>query len=148
MSGIYSEDMVVGDTREFGSHTVEEEEMIEFAKEYDPHPFHTGEETDKESIFDGLVASGLYMSSVTQRMLIEHLFRDSHVMGALGMDNLRWHHPVRAGDTLSVETEVVETNPINDDRDIVKIEITTSNQDDTEVMSFVFQTIFKRKDEL
>lgn len=115
----YSEDMEVGDMREFGSHSVKEEEMIEFAKQYDPHPFHTGEETDKESIFDGLVASGLYMSSVTQRMLIEHMFRNPRVMGELGMDDLRWHRPIRSGDTPSVETEVVETEPINDDRDLV-----------------------------
>lgn len=144
MSDVYYEGVSVGDTREFGSHIVEEEEMVDFAKQYDPHPFHTDEETDKESIFDGLVASGLYMSSVTQQLLIKHFFDGAHVMGALGMDDLRWHRPVRAGDTLSVETEIVEKEPINDDRGSVRIKVTTFNQNDTAVMSFVFLTIYKR----
>ncbi|MFC4405300.1 MaoC family dehydratase [Haloarchaeobius iranensis] len=105
----YFEDIAVGDTDDYGSYTVDAEEIMEFAGQYDPQPFHTDEEAAAESLFGGLVASGWHTSAITMRLLVTGIFPETSAMGAVGVDELRWPNPVRPGDELHVETEVLET---------------------------------------
>lgn len=146
MSKVYYEDISVGDTHEFGSYTVSKEEIIAFAEKYDPQPFHVDEEAAKESVFGGLVASGLYTVGIGQRMMVENMLLDSSARGALGVDDLRWKQPTRPGDTLSVKTEIVKKRPWIDDLGIVGIRMTVVNQNDEKLLSLVVLIQYQLRD--
>jgi acyl dehydratase len=105
----YFEDIEIGETHEHGSYDVTEEEIIEFAEQYDPQPFHTDPEAAKETSFGGLAASGWHTAAMCMRLLVEAM-EDAEwaSQGARGVDELRWIRPVRPGDSISAEYEVVE----------------------------------------
>lgn len=96
----YFEDLNAGDTFELGEFSLSEEEIIEFAKRYDPQPFHLDREAAKGSIFKGLVASGWHTGSAFMGLLVRGLLHDVASLGAGGLDELRWLKPVRPGDVL------------------------------------------------
>ena len=98
----YFEDYVPGSVHEFGSIAVEEAEMINFARRFDPQPFHIDPEAAKQSIFGGLIASGWHTASLAMRLLVDHYISHVASLGSPGVDELRWLKPVRPGDTLSV----------------------------------------------
>lgn len=128
---IYFEDLSPGDTETYGSYEVTEEEMLSFAEQYDPQWFHTDpDRAEEESIYDGLIASGWHTAAMTMRMTVDHHLSDAMVLGALGIDELRWPNPVRPGETLSVETEILETRTSKSqpDRGIVKVFSRTVNK--------------------
>jgi acyl dehydratase len=104
----YFEDIAVGDTDEFGTYDVTEKEILEFAGQYDPQPFHTDPDAVAETIYGGLIASGWHTCAMTMRLLVDGHFADSAAMGARGVEKLRFPRPVRSGDSLSVRTEVLE----------------------------------------
>lgn len=135
MTTEFYEDLSIGDTREFGSYTVEKDEIVSFAEQYDPQPFHVDETAAEQSMFGGLIASGWHTAAMTMRMIVENIIRDSSAAGAVGIDNLRWKQPVRPDDTLSVTTEILEKEPWDDDLGLVRSGTSVYNQDDTEVMS-------------
>jgi acyl dehydratase len=105
----YFEDIEVGEVAEFGDHTVTRQEIVEFAEQFDPQPFHIDETAAKASQFDGLIASGWHTASLCMRMLVDNYLSDSASAGARGVEELRWLRPVRPGDTLTCRLEVVET---------------------------------------
>lgn len=88
---MHFEDLAIGDSYRFGSYTVSQGEMIAFAKTFDPQSFHVDPEAAEESIFGGLVASGLYTLCLATRLTVEEFFDDLALQGGLGMDALRWH---------------------------------------------------------
>ena len=98
----YFEDYVPGSVHEFGSIAVEEAEMINFARRFDPQPFHIDPEAAKQSLFGGLIASGWHTASLAMRLLVDHYISHVASLGSPGVDELRWLKPVRPGDTLSV----------------------------------------------
>ncbi|AQL43404.1 acyl dehydratase [Halorientalis sp. IM1011] len=105
----YFEDIEVGDTEEHGSYEVTEEEILEFAEQYDPQEFHTDPEAAKDTMFGGLAASGWHTAAVCMRLLVETMENAEWAsQGARGVDELRWIKPVRPGDELAIEYEVVE----------------------------------------
>ncbi|WP_255197551.1 MaoC/PaaZ C-terminal domain-containing protein [Halorarius litoreus] len=127
----YAEDLAVGDEFTFGSHTVTTEEIIEFAEEFDPQPFHTDEAAATESMFGGLVASGWHVVSLTNRMLTDSVFSNIALQGGHGTDEVRFPAPTRPGDTLSGTVEIVdisepEHRPQHRDVDFA---VTTRNDD-------------------
>lgn len=142
----YYEDIETGTTREFGSYTVEKEEIISFAEQYDPQPFHVDESAAEDSIFGELVASGWHTAAMTMRMLVDHRLDDDRSMGAVGIDELQWKQPVRPGDTLSVRTEVVDKEPWDDDLGLV-CSRTTVFADEREVMSMTGNVLYQRREE-
>lgn len=146
MSMEYYEDLSIGDTREFGSYTVEKEGIVEFAEQYDPQSFHINESAAEESIFGSLIASGWHTAAMTMRMLVDNVLQQSSAEGAIGVDELRWKQPVRPGDTLSVRTEVLDKEPWNDELGLVHSGTTVLNQDDTEVMSMIGLTLYRLRD--
>jgi acyl dehydratase len=141
----YYEDLSVGDRHEFGSYMVEKEDIVSFAEQYDPQPFHVDEDAAERSMFGGLIASGWHTAAMTMRMVVDNALRDSNATGAIGVDELRWKQPVRPGDTLSVNTEVLEKEPWNDDLGLVHSRMTVCNQDDTEVMSMIGLTLYQMR---
>lgn len=147
---IYFDDLEVGETRSFGSYTVTESEILQFAEQYDPQWFHTDpERAETESIYGGLIASGWHTAAMTMRMIVDHHLEDAMALGALGVDNLRWPNPVVPGETLSLETEVVETraSESRSDRGIVKTDSTTVNQTDDPKMEMTSIVLYARRPE-
>lgn len=104
----YYEDIDIGDTHEFGEYRVTKAEIIEFAEQYDPQPFHTDEDAAEDSAFGELVASGWHTAAMCMRLLVDGPLQNRASMGARGVDELRWKRPVRPGDTLSIRSEVVD----------------------------------------
>jgi acyl dehydratase len=107
----YFEDRVVGENAELGSHTFTKPEIIAFAREYDPQPFHLDEEAAKKTILGGLAASGWHTAAISMRLAAEARPFGPHPLFGAGVDDLRWLKPVRPGDTIHLEGEVVELVP-------------------------------------
>lgn len=141
----YLEEVDVGATREFGSYEVTREEIMSFAEQYDPQPFHTDPEAARNSMFGTLVASGWHTASITMRMLVDNYLTESGAMGSPGLEGLRWKVPVRPGDVLSVETEVTATEAWDEQRGVVHTTVTTSNQDGEAVMTMDSLVLFPRE---
>jgi acyl dehydratase len=141
----YYEDVEVGATREFGAYEVTSEEIISFAEQYDPQPFHTDPESARNSMFGGLVASGWHTAAMTMRMLVDHYLSKSGAMGSPGLEGLRWTTPVRPGDVLSVETEVTGKETWDDQRGVVHSSVATSNGDGDVVMTMDSLLLFPRE---
>ena len=107
----YWEDFSPGDVFELGSRTVTRDEIVDFAAQWDPQPFHLDEAAGERSSFGGLVASGWHTASLCMRLYVDALLLDAASMGSPGLEELRWTAPVRPGDTLSVTLTVIETRP-------------------------------------
>ena len=106
----------------FGPFYVQEHEVIEFAKLYDPQPFHIDHDAAMKSPYKGLIASGWQTCAIVMRLLVDNYFSSSSSLGSPGIDELRWLIPVRPGDKLSVRATVIETklSLSKPDRGIVK----------------------------
>ena len=107
----YFEDFQVGERIELGSVMVTEEEIIAFAREYDPQPFHISPEQAKHSFYGGLIASGWHTVSLLMRLMVDALINDTISLGSPGVDEVRWLKPVRPNDTLHARLTIVETAP-------------------------------------
>ena len=106
---IWWEDFKVGDAADLGQHTFSEEEIVAFARQFDPQPFHTDKTAAQDSVFGGLIASGWHTCAVGMRLLCERLVNKTVSLGSPGIDSIRWLKPVRAGDTISYRRIVTET---------------------------------------
>jgi len=141
----YFETIDIGDSDSFGEYEVTSEEVRQFAGQYDPQSVHTDPAAAEQSMFGGIVASGWHTAAMTMRLLVDHKLDGSGALGALGVDSLRWPEPVRPGDTLSVRTEVVATEPFDEGRGLVDIEVTTVNDDGEVVLSMVGKVLWRRR---
>ncbi len=106
---MYWEDFRPGDRIEMGRHTFGAEEIIAFARQFDPQPFHVDPEAAKKSFFGGLIASGWHTCSVGMRLTVDSHVNRTASLGSPGLDNIRWLKPVRAGDTISYSRVVLES---------------------------------------
>jgi acyl dehydratase len=133
----YFEDYVPGLTVDCGSFSISEAEIIAFAKEYDPQPFHTDPVGAAEGPYGGLIASGWQTTSLMMRLLVDHFLDGKTSLGAAGVDQIRWPRPVRPGDTLRVRATVLEARRSRSkpDRGIVRSETTVTNADGETVMT-------------
>jgi acyl dehydratase len=104
----YFEDFVVGEVIPLGSHQVTRAEIIAFAAEFDPQPFHLDERQGADSMVDGLIASGWHVSGLFMRMLCDGFLLQSSSLGSPGIETLKWQKPVRPGDTLTARATVIE----------------------------------------
>ncbi|MHB9287894.1 MaoC/PaaZ C-terminal domain-containing protein [Halobacteriales archaeon Cl-PHB] len=130
------EDIRVGETHDCGSVAVDRSEMVRFAERYDPLAIHVDGEAPDESPFDALIASGWLTCGLTARLVALGFLEDTALIAGRGIDELRWHHPVYADDTLSVSVTVVDTETTTDaSTGDVRTEITTTNQDGDLVLS-------------
>ncbi len=136
----YFEDIAVGATARFGAYPVKREEVVAFARKYDPQPFHLSDEAAAATHFGRLSASGWHTCAMTMAMLVEELkSRRQAGLGSPGVDELRWLKPVYPGDTLSCETEVLEKrrSASRPEMGLYKSRLTVTNQEGVAVMTFV-----------
>src|SRR6266550_5692972 len=109
ISDRYFEDYIEGDVHRFGTIAVEADEIVAFAKQFDPQTLHTDPEAAKSGPFGG-IASGWHTAGLMTRLFMDHYLTKVASLGSPGVDELRWLKPVRPGDTLSVRVTTLETN--------------------------------------
>ena len=133
----YFEDYVAGTIHEFGTITVEEDEIIAFGRRYDPQVFHTDPKAAKTTIYTGLIASGWHTAALMMRLFVDNFLSQVASLGSPGVDELRWLVPVRPGDTLSLRVTILKTNRSRSkpDRGVVLSLIEVLNQDRIVAMS-------------
>ena len=142
------EDFIPGMAIDLGSYPVEMSEMIGFAKQYDPQPFHTDPHAASMTPIGKLIASGWFTLSVFMRMQCDGLLNRSSIIVSPGVDNIRWLKPVIAGDLLSATTRVVNTRRSRNqsDRGIVTCDATIDNQQAQTVATLTTIALFKLRD--
>jgi acyl dehydratase len=149
MAEIHLDDLEPGQVHNLGRRTLSRDEIVEFARAWDPQAFHLDEEAAAASIYGGLIASGWHTVCVFMRLFADGLLNRAAAMGSPGVDELRWLRPVRPGDTLEARLEILEVRPSRSkpDRGIVRARSVVVNQEGEEVLSFVATLMFKRRPE-
>jgi acyl dehydratase len=142
----YWEDFEVGEVTELGPVEVTEAEILEFARRYDPQPFHVDSEAAKASPFGGLIASGWHTTAVFMGMFVRGILLDSASLGSPGVEEIRWTAPVRPGDRLSARVTIVDSQPsaTNPTRGTVITSNEVRNQDGVTVMTLRARGFFAR----
>ncbi len=145
---IYFEDLEVGRQTLFGSCEVSREEVLEFARRYDPQPFHLSDEAAAKTYFGRLSASGWHTCAMTMGVIARHVVGEEQAgLGSPGIDELRWLKPVYPGDTLTVRGEIIEKTPSRSKPEIgsFRTRTTVTNQDDVAVLSFTSIVLIRRR---
>ncbi|AUH50550.1 dehydratase [Chromobacterium sp. ATCC 53434] len=128
---LYFEDLQVGQRFLSPSHTLSEDEIVRYARQFDPQPFHTDPQAAEHSFFNGLAASGWHTSSLSMRLVTESELGQA-ANGLIGMqvEHMRWPRPTRPGDTLQVEVEILDMRRSGSQPGfgVVKVRWTTRNQ--------------------
>jgi acyl dehydratase len=139
------EDYVPGTSAEFGGVTVTEADILTFARQYDPQPFHTDPDAAARTPFGGLIASGWHTIALVMRVLVDHYLSRVASLGSPGIDELRWTRPVRPGDTLRVRVTVVDARRSRSkpDRGLVRTHIETLNHHDEVVMTLTAMNLLR-----
>jgi acyl dehydratase len=143
---LYFEDFEPGQVVELGTRELTEEDIVAFAREWDPQPFHVDAEAAKGSVFGGLIASGWHTGAMWMRMYVDTAL-GSAARGSPGIEELRWLAPVRPGDTLTGTLTVLETTPSERDptRGTIRIRGEMTNGDGVVVMRMISRGHFGRR---
>jgi len=139
MARRYFEDFQLGETWDSGPTPVSAEEIVTFGRNFDPQPMHTDPAKAADSAFGGLVASGWHIASLSMKVFVQAGgYGETPVVG-MGIDELRWRAPVRAGDVLTVRREVVELrrSESNPAQGLIRTRVTVRNQEGTTVMTLI-----------
>ena len=147
---IYFDDIHVGDGTLFGHYDVTREEVLEFARKYDPQPFHLSDEEAAKTHFGRLAASGWHTCAMSMAVIARYVVETEQAgLGSPGVDELRWLKPVYPGDRLTVRGEVIESIPSRSKPNIGVIRSlnTVTNQDDVPVMRFISIVMMLRRPE-
>ena len=145
---IYFEDLQVGAEQLFGHYDVTREEVLEFARKYDPQPFHLSDEAAAQTHFGRLAASGWHTGAMSMRVLVDSI-RDvpQASLGSPGIDELRWLKPVYPGDRLTVSGRILDKTPSRSKPDLgsFRTETVVTNQDGEPVMRYISIVLIKRR---
>jgi len=143
------EDFKPGHVTEYGARTLEESEIIAFAREWDPQRYHVDPEAAKATPFGGLIASGWQSCGVAMRLMCDAYLNESSCVGSPGIDEIRFLHPVRPGDTLRFRATVLESRPSRSraDRGTVSFRWELLNQKDKVVLSMVGHQLYLKRDQ-
>lgn len=144
----YFEDIEVGSKTQFGRYEVTRDAVIEFAKKFDPQPFHLSDEAAAKTYFGRIAASGWHTAAMSMAMIVEHMEAAKQAgLGGLGIDDLRWWKPVYPGDTLRCEIEILEKaeSRSKPDRGTYRSRLSVFNQDDEKVMSYENTALIRRR---
>lgn len=146
---IYWEDFQPGDVREFGAVTVRREDIIDFASHFDPQQFHLDDAAGRASPYGGLIASGWHTCALTMRLMVDSFLSRAASLGSPGVEQIRWLHPVRPGDTISARIVVLETRASQSkpDRGAVKMRTEVTNQAGELVMTMESTGLVGRRPE-
>lgn len=147
MNPRFLDDFSVGERFTTGGFTLTEAEIIDFAWRYDPQPFHIDVGAAAESPYGGLIASGFQSLALCFRLFIQTGILTQASIGSPGIDELRWRAPVRPGDTLHCEVEVLEVRPSSSkpDRGIARLRYQAVNQRGEVVMDFIINHLLRRR---
>ena len=147
MTARYLEDYAVGQRFRSGPLRIDKERIKRFGAEFDPQPFHLDEDAARLTIFGGLVASGWLTAAVTMRLLVESELKPAGGIVGAGADEFRWPRPVRPGDELRIESEVLEVRPSKSrpGQGLIKVRTTTLNQNDEAVQIIVANLVVPRR---
>lgn len=143
----YFEDFYPGQEIDLGERSVSEEEIVAFAGQFDPQPFHVDRDAAQASIYGGVIASGWHTCSLMMRMVVDGLMASSSSMGSPGLDGVRWLRPLRAGDTIRVRylTTQVKASNSKPDRGVVWSKWTATNQHGEEICTIEGMGMFGRR---
>jgi acyl dehydratase len=143
----YWEDFKVGEVQQIGEKRVDSEEIVAFARQFDPQPFHVDETIAKTSMFGGLIASGLHTCAMVMRMMCDAYLLDSASLGSPGLENIKWLKPVRPGDTIRAQRTTLEVHALKSKPDvgIVRNLWEVFNQDGDVVMTMEGYNMFRRR---
>lgn len=142
------EDFREGEVIDLGEKLVTREEIVAFAEEFDPQPFHLDEKAGKASMLGGLAASGWHTNAMLMRQLCDNLLLHATCMGSPGVDSVRWLKPVRPGDRLKMSAEVKETRTLKSrpDMGVVRFLMTVANQKGEPVLLQENAILFGRRE--
>ena len=146
----YFEDLEVGAETEFGTYDVTREEVIAFARQYDPQPFHLSDEAASKTHFGRIAASGWHTCAMTMAVLARYSVEHEQAgLGSPGIDELRWLKPVYPGDTLHVSGRIVDKTPSRSRPEMgsYRTETTVTNQDGLPVMRYTSIVLIRRRPE-
>jgi acyl dehydratase len=143
----YLEDFAVGQVFGSGRLVVEAERIKTFAAEFDPQPFHLDEKAARDTIFRGLAASGWHTAAMTMRLLVDSEMTPAGGIVGAGFDEFRWPRPVRPGDELRLESEVLDVRPSKSrpEQGLIKVRTTTLNQDGDAVQILIANLVVPRR---
>jgi acyl dehydratase len=143
----YFEDFYAGQEIDLGTREVTEDEIVAFASQFDPQPFHVDRDAAARSIYGGVIASGWHTCSMMMRMVVDGLMAKSSSMGSPGLDGVRWLAPVRAGDTLNVRYQTTQVKASNSkpDRGVVWSKWVAVNQHGETVCTVEGMGMFARR---
>ena len=144
----YFEDLEIGARTYFGCYAVTREEVLEFARKYDPQPFHLSDEHAAKTHFGRLAASGWHTCAMTMAVIARHVVEHRQAgLGSPGIDELRWLKPVYPGDTLHVNGTIMEKTPSRSRPEMgsFRSQMIVTNQDDVPVMRFTSIVLISRK---
>ena len=145
---IYFEDLEIGAQTDFGSYEVTREDVLEFARKYDPQPFHLSDEEAAKTHFGRIAASGWHTAAMTMAVIARYVVGHEQAgLGSPGIDELRWKKPVYPGDTLHVSGEIVEKTPSRSKPEMgsFRTRTTVTNQDAIPVMTFTSIVLIRRR---
>ena len=144
----YFEDLEVGAETYFGSYEVTRDEVLEFARKYDPQPFHLSDEEAAKTHFGRIAASGWHTAAMTMAVIARRVVDQEQAgLGSPGIDELRWKKPVYPGDTLHVRGRILEITPSRSRPEMgsFRTQTTVTNQDDEVVMTFISIVLMRRR---
>lgn len=147
MSKQYLDDFAAGQVYRSNRLQVDKQQMLAFASQFDPQPYHLDEQAARNSVFKGLAASGWHTAAMTMRLLVDSEFQPADGILGVGLEELSWPRPVRPGDELRVESEVLEVRPskLRTDRGVIRLRTTTLNQNDQPVQIFTGNLLVPRR---
>jgi acyl dehydratase len=132
-----------GDQLEFGAYHVLQEEILDFARRYDPQPFHIDRRAAADSLWGGVIASGFHTCAIAMRLVVEHVLAGSESMGSPGIEQLKWPHPVRAGDQLRMRVHFIDsTHSKSGRRGVLRWRWVLLNQIDQTVLDLIVTSLF------
>jgi len=147
LTDYYLEDFEPGRTYASPSRTVSEEEALDFARRYDPQYFHLDPVAARDSVFGGLVLGGFQTAAIAWALVQETRMFDRSALAGIGIDELRWHKPVRPGDTLRCDFTLLDARPsrTSADRGVARFRYEVRNQDEETVLSLVIIQLLRRR---
>jgi acyl dehydratase len=147
MTEHYLDDFAPGQTFKTGRVRVDKEKIFDFARQFDPQPYHLDEAAAQQSPFQGLAASGWHTAAITMRLLVDGEFRPAGGILGVGFEELSWPRAVRPGDELHAVSEILEVRPSKSrpDRGLIKVRTTTFNQNNEAVMVYTGNLLVPRR---
>jgi len=145
---IWWEDLVVGEVRDLGTLSPSADEIIAFASQFDPQPFHLDPEAGRQSVFGGLSASGWHTCAMAMRLMVTNFLHETSSLGSPGLESLKWLKPVYPGDVLRLQHTITEKRPMGKRPDVglVRTVWEMYNQNGDKVLFMDGYGMFRRRE--